>query len=76
MIIFGCRYVLPFSEVLDWNKASLVVDERQLLQLPYLLRGISATKVLSLRLYTQFMWDTYFSSVRKIIMTTLEVISA
>ena len=27
-----CRYVLPFSEVIDWDKASLTIDERQLLQ--------------------------------------------
>lgn len=68
-----CSYVLPFSEVLDWSRAALVIDEKQLLQLPYILRGISSAKVLSLRLYTQFMWDTYFSSVKKIILTTLEV---
>ena len=68
-----CRYVLPFSEVLDWEKAALVVDERQLFQLPYLLRKIPPSKILSLRWHTQFMWDTYFSSVSKIIMTTLEV---
>ena len=73
VIWWPCRYVLPFSEVLDWNKASLVVDERQLFQLPYLLRGIPASKILSLRWYAQFMWDTYFSSVSKIVSTTLEV---
>ena len=59
--------------MLDWSKAALVVDEKQLLQLPYMLRKVSSAKVLSLRLYTQFIWETYFSSVRKIIMTTLEV---
>lgn len=67
-------YVLPFSEVLDWKKASLVIDERQLFQLPYLLRRMSSSRILSLRWYAQFMWDTYFSSVNKIITTTIEVI--
>ena len=49
------------------------MDERQLFQLPYLLRKIPSSRILSLRWHTQFMWDTYFSSVNKIIMTTLEV---
>lgn len=70
-----CRYVLPFSEVLDWSEASLEVDERQFLQLPFLLRGISPSQLLRLRLHTQFMWDTYFSSVSKTVLTTLEVSS-
>ena len=64
---------MPFAEVLDWSKAALIIDEKQLLQLPYILRGISPDKLLSFRLYTQFMWDTYFSSVSKIVTTTLEV---
>ena len=51
----------------------MVIDEKQFLQLPYILRGISSARLLSLRLYTQFMWDTYFSSVSKVIMTTIEV---
>lgn len=67
-------YILPFSEVLDWKNAVLVVDERQMFQLPYLLRGISSSKILSLRWHAQFMWDTYFSSLRKIVSTTLEII--
>ena len=68
-----CRYILPFSEVLDWSRASLVVDERQLLQLPYILREVAPSKLLSFRLQTQLLWDAYFSSVSKIITTTLEV---
>lgn len=31
------------------------------------------TRVLALRQQTQFLWDTYFSSVEKIVHTTLEV---
>ena len=65
--------MLPFSEVIDWKRAALIVDERQLLQIPYLVRRIPSSKVLSLRLHTQLIWDTYFSSVDKVIMTTLQV---
>lgn len=37
------------------------------------LREMPPTRVLALRQQTQFLWDTYFSSVEKVIRTTLEV---
>lgn len=67
------RYIIPFSEVIDWPLVSLDIDERQLLQVPHIVRSIPAEQLLSMRLQTQFIWDTYLSSVEKIIMTTIEV---
>lgn len=37
------------------------------------LQEMPPTRVLALRQQTQFLWDTYFSSVEKVIHTTLEV---
>lgn len=37
------------------------------------LQEMRPTRVLALRQQTQFLWDTYFSSVEKVIHTTLEV---
>lgn len=67
------RYIIPFNEVIDWSLVSLDIDERQLLQVPHIVRGISSDQLLSMRLQTQFVWDTYLSSVEKVILTTLEV---
>lgn len=70
-------YVLPFEEVIDWKQVALSVDERQLLQVPSMVRSmmsLSACRVLAMRLQTQFLWNTYFSSVQKVVMTTLKVI--
>ena len=67
------RYIIPFNEVIDWSLVSLDIDERQLLQVPHLVRSIPPEQLLSMRLQTQFIWDTYLSSVEKIIMTTIEV---
>ncbi len=66
-------YVLPFQEVIDWNKASLVVDERHLLQVPHLMRSVPTHQLLAMRMHTQFLWEAYFSSLEKIIFTTFEV---
>lgn len=50
------------------------MDERQLLQVPHVVRGVPPQQLLSMRLHTQFLWETYFSSVGKIVTATLEII--
>ncbi|TFK01544.1 liprin-beta-2 [Platysternon megacephalum] len=71
-VLLSNGWELPFSEVIDWNKAAIVGDERLLLQIPSITRSIDHDKVLALRQQTQFLWETYFSSVEKIVLTTLE----
>lgn len=41
-------------------------------QVPSLVRSVSSDTILLMRQQTQFLWDTYFSSVEKIVSTTLE----
>ncbi|ESN98566.1 hypothetical protein HELRODRAFT_119925, partial [Helobdella robusta] len=73
-LILSNDWVLPFSEVIDWSRALLWADERMLLQLPSLVRSIGTERILLLRQQTQFLWDTYFSSIDKIVATTLEAL--
>uniref|UniRef100_U3D9D1 Exostosin-like 1 n=1 Tax=Callithrix jacchus TaxID=9483 RepID=U3D9D1_CALJA len=73
-VLLSPRWELPFSEVIDWTKAAIVADERLLLQVLAALQEMSPAQVLALRQQTQFLWDAYFSSVEKVIHTTLEVI--
>ena len=42
-------------------------------QIPSTVRSIHQDKILSLRHQTQFLWEAYFNSVEKIVLTTLEV---
>ncbi|XP_010343713.2 exostosin-like 1 isoform X6 [Saimiri boliviensis] len=72
-VLLSPRWELPFSEVIDWTKAAIVADERLLLQVLAALQEMSPAQVLALRQQTQFLWDAYFSSVEKVIHTTLEV---
>ncbi|XP_033727829.1 LOW QUALITY PROTEIN: exostosin-1a-like [Pecten maximus] len=65
---------LPFSEVIDWKKAVIWGDERLLLQVPSIVRSAKQPDILQLRQQTQFLWETYFSSVEKIVSTTLEIL--
>ncbi|KAL0605070.1 Exostosin-like 1 [Plecturocebus cupreus] len=73
-VLLSPHWELPFSEVIDWTKAAIVADERLLLQVLAALQEMSPARVLALRQQTQFLWDAYFSSVEKVIHTTLEVI--
>ena len=68
-----CRYVLPFSEVVVWRSSALAVDERHLLDLPYLLRAVPSSHLLAARMQTKLLWDSYFKSVETVVMTTLKV---
>ncbi|XP_065191203.1 exostosin-1a-like [Sycon ciliatum] len=67
-------YVLPFDEVLDWKRAASDIDERRILELPSILRFASTEAVVQLRQQGQFLADSYFSSIEKIVMTTLEIL--
>ncbi|XP_077366406.1 exostosin-1b [Festucalex cinctus] len=73
-VILSNGWELPFSEVIDWRKAAVLGDERLLLQVPSMTRSLGRDKILVLRQQSQFLWDAYFSSVAKIVLTTLEII--
>ncbi|XP_017911697.1 PREDICTED: exostosin-like 1 isoform X1 [Capra hircus] len=73
-VLLSPRWELPFSEVIDWTKAAVVADERLPLQVLAALQEMPLTRVLALRQQAQFLWDAYFSSIEKVIHTTLEII--
>ncbi|XP_056153897.1 exostosin-1b [Lampris incognitus] len=73
-VMLSNGWELPFSEIIDWNTAAVIGDERLLLQIPSTVRSIHQDKILSLRQQTQFLWEAYFSSMEKIVLTTLEII--
>ncbi|XP_056150088.1 exostosin-1 [Lampris incognitus] len=73
-VLLSNGWELPFSEVIDWRKAAIIGDERLLLQVPSIIRSVSGDRILALRQQTQFLWDAYFSSVARIVLTTLEII--
>ncbi|TDH03884.1 hypothetical protein EPR50_G00147010 [Perca flavescens] len=70
----GSFRFLEALQIIDWNTAAVIGDERLLLQIPTTVRSIHQDKILSLRQQTQFLWEAYFSSVEKIVLTTLEII--
>ncbi|XP_031622046.1 exostosin-1 [Contarinia nasturtii] len=73
-ILLSNSWALPFESKIDWKMAAIWADERLLLQVPEIVRSISATKILALRQQTQMLWERYFGSIEKIVFTTFEII--
>ncbi|XP_047006622.1 exostosin-1c [Ictalurus punctatus] len=73
-VLLSNGWELPFSDVIQWNQAVIEGDERLLLQVPSTVRAVGIDRVLALRQRTQMLWEAYFSSVDKIVLTTLEII--
>ncbi|XP_031562334.1 exostosin-2-like [Actinia tenebrosa] len=74
-IVISDNYVLPFSEVLDWKRAAIVVPEDDIQTIPNLLKDISSKEIADMRRQGQFLWNNYFSSMSKIGLTTLKIIN-
>ena len=72
-VLLSNGWELPFAEVIDWRKALVEGDERLLTQIPSIVRWYSSSDILILKQQGIFLWDSYFSSIEKIVLTTLEV---
>ena len=72
-VILSNGWELPFSEVIDWSKALIQGDEQLLTELPSIVRSYSKEQILAMKQQALFLWEAYFSSVEKIMLTTLEV---
>lgn len=74
-VLLSNGWELPFSELIDWRKAVIQADERLLTEIPSIIRSYSQEQILYLKQQALFLWEAYFSSVEKILLTTLEVIN-
>lgn len=72
-VLLSNGWELPFSELIDWRKAVIQADERLLTEIPSIVRSYSQEQILYLKQQALFLWEAYFSSVEKILLTTLEV---
>ncbi|XP_053209771.1 exostosin-1-like [Panonychus citri] len=81
-LAFGCipvllsnNWVKPFEDVIDWSEAVVEGDERSLLQLPEIMRSYDWKKIEKMASRSKSLYDTYFSSVEKIVFTTIAIIN-
>ncbi|KAL9962988.1 hypothetical protein ACROYT_G032148 [Oculina patagonica] len=73
-VLLSNGWELPFSEVIDWSKALVQGEERLLTEIPSVVRSYSKEQILAMKQQALFLYEAYFSSVEKILLTTLEMI--
>lgn len=72
-VILGIKS-LPFSDVIDWKAAAVILPSSSLGELHYILKNIENDSVLRYRRQGRFLWETYFSSSSCIMDTIVAII--
>ncbi|CAD6191877.1 unnamed protein product [Caenorhabditis auriculariae] len=73
-VVISDDWVLPYSEIIDWSEAALVVPERLALTLPEILMTTGRKKVDLLKQKTVLYYRTYLQSITTITRTAFEII--
>lgn len=66
--------VMPFENIIDWKRAAIFVLEDYLNTLMDVLSGISQNRIIQMRKQVKFLYDKYFSSLKSIVETSLDII--
>ncbi|VDO55976.1 unnamed protein product [Schistosoma margrebowiei] len=74
-VIVNDDIVLPFSEVLDWYKIAIHIPQVKFQKIPSILSTYSSKEKSLLRKQIMFIYQRYFSSIEKIILTTLDILN-
>lgn len=75
-VVVSNDWVLPFDGLINWQRAVVLGDERLLLQIPEILRSIPPDRIAAMRRTGLELYEKYFSSVERIIGTTLAVLES
>lgn len=71
-VVLGLRR-LPFDDMIDWERAAVILPASRLGELHYVLRNIDTDTILRYRMQGRFLWDTYFNSPLSILETVVAV---
>lgn len=74
-VIMSDGWVKPFDEIIDWSEAVVQHDEDSILLVPDMLRDISNKSITTMHDSISKIYEKYFSTTEKIILTTLEIIN-
>uniref|UniRef100_A0AAG5DJ14 Exostosin-2 n=1 Tax=Anopheles atroparvus TaxID=41427 RepID=A0AAG5DJ14_ANOAO len=71
-VIMADNYVLPFSDILDWELMSLRIYESNLHTVVPVLRAVSAQRVSEMQAQVRHIYERYFASLERIVLTALD----
>ncbi|XP_067013455.2 exostosin-2 [Anabrus simplex] len=74
-VICADSLVMPFQDVLDWKRAAIFIAEDDLGSLMDVLTSLSDDRVAELQRQVHWFYDRYLSSIKKITLTTLDILN-
>ncbi|KAK3088364.1 hypothetical protein FSP39_018243 [Pinctada imbricata] len=73
-VILGDYVELPFSDVLDWTKAVIILPKARASEFYFILRTYTDNSIAELRQMGRYYFETYFGTSRSIINTVLAIL--
>ena len=73
-VILGDSAELPYSELIDWSKAVLILPKPRASELHFFLRTFTDADVMELKRHGRIIWETYFGTTHSILSTVLSVL--
>lgn len=73
-VLIGQNIVLPFEEVIEWRRAAVILHSAQFPQINYILHTILVNDLLDMRRQGRFLWETYLSTKKNVLASTMAVI--
>lgn len=61
-VILSTAVSLPFSDMIDWHLAAIILPSPRITELNALLRTVTVNDLLNLRQQGQFLWENYLST--------------
>ena len=72
-VIMSADLVLPFSEVIQWSGAAVILPRQRITELHFLLRTLPQPDIFSLKRQGRRLLETYFSSPRAILEALIDL---
>lgn len=67
------KFVFPYDDVIDWNRALAVFPVSRLPELHFYTRAVTDRDILAMRLHGRMIWEKYFGSVQSIVDSVIAV---
>lgn len=69
------RVILPFNEVIDWRRATILIPTSRLPEIHFILRSYSPADLYQLKYNGRRIFENYLATAKQILDTTISVIS-